>query len=116
MKGKKEVLLGIGILVILILVIIAIKAVTQKGEISDEDLTTVYVATGGGKENFLADEEVINIMEKKYGLDVEYDSWSNGKLIKNPLVREDGTQYDVMFASDQRFYDYYKLAPDTSKG
>ena len=64
MKGKKEVLLGIGILVILILVIIAIKAVTQKGEISDEDLTTVYVATGGGKENFLADEEVINIMEK----------------------------------------------------
>ena len=46
MKGKKEVLLGIGILVILILVIIAIKAVTQKGEISDEDLTTVYVATG----------------------------------------------------------------------
>ena len=77
MKGKKEVLLGIGILVILILVIIAIKAVTQKGEISDEDLTTVYVATGGGKENFLADEEVINIMEKKYGLDVEYDSWSN---------------------------------------
>ena len=51
MKGKKEVLLGIGILVILILVIIAIKAVTQKGEISDEDLTTVYVATGGQEEN-----------------------------------------------------------------
>ena len=55
-------------------------------------------------------------MKKKYGLNVVYDSWSNGKLIKNPLVREDGTQYDVMFASDQRFYDYYKLAPDTSKG
>lgn len=116
MKGKKEVLLGIGILVILILVIIAIKAVTQKGEISDEDLTTVYVATGGGKENFLADEEVNKIMKKKYGLNVIYDSWSNGKLIKNPLVREDGTKYDVMFCSDQRFYDYYKLAPDTTKG
>ena len=116
MKGKKEVLLGIGILVILILVIIGIKAVNQKGEVSDKDLTTVYVATGGGKENFLADEEVINVMKKKYGLNVVYDSWSNGKLIKNPLVREDGTQYDVMFASDQRFYYYYKLAPDTSKG
>ena len=116
MKGKKEVLLGIGILVILILVIIGIKAVSQKGEVSDKDLTTVYVATGGGKENFLADEEVINVMKKKYGLNVVYDSWSNGKLIKNPLVREDGTQYDVMFASDQRFYDYYKLPPDTSKG
>lgn len=116
MKGKKEVLLGIGILVILILVIIGIKAVSQKREISDKDLTTVYVATGGGKENFLADEEVVNVMRRKYGLNVVYDSWSNGKLIKNPLVREDGTQYDVMFASDQRFYDCYKLAPDTSKG
>lgn len=116
MKGKKEVLLGLGILVILILVIIGIKAATQKEELSDTDLTTVYVATGGGKENFLADEEVINIMKQKYGLNVVYDSWSNGKLIKNPLVREDGTQYDVMFASDQRFYDYYKLSPDTSKG
>ena len=116
MKGKKEVLLGLGILVILILVIIGIKAVSQKGEVSDKDLTTVYVATGGGKENFLADEEVINVMKQKYGLNVVYDSWSNGKLIKNPLVREDGTQYDVMFASDQRFYDYYKLSPDTSKG
>ena len=116
MKGKKEVLLGIGILVILILVIIGIKAVSQKREISDKDLTTVYVATGGGKENFLADEEVVNVMRRKYGLNVVYDSWSNGKLIKNPLVREDGTQYDVMFASDQRFYDYYKLAPDTTKG
>ena len=87
MKGKKEVLLGLGILVILILVIIGIKAVSQKGEVSDKDLTTVYVATGGGKENFLADEEVINVMKQKYGLNVIYDSWSNGKLIKNPLVR-----------------------------
>ena len=33
MKGKKEVLLGLGILVILILVIIGIKAVSQKGEV-----------------------------------------------------------------------------------
>lgn len=114
MKRKKEVLLGLGILVILILVIIGIKAGTET--VLDKDLTTVYVATGGGKENFIADEDVVNIMRKKYGLNVVYDSWSNGKLIKNPLVREDGTQYDVMFASDQRFYDYYKLAPDASKG
>ena len=116
MKGKKEVLLGIGILVILILVIIGIKAVSQKREISDKDLTTVYVATGGGKENFLADEEVVNVMRRKYGLNVVYDSWSNGKLIKNPLVREDGTQYDVMFSSYKTFYYYYKIGPDTSKG
>ena len=56
-------------------------------------------------------------MQQKYGLDVVYDSWSNGKLIVNPLVREDGeTKYDAMFCSDQRFYDYYKLWPDKEKG
>ena len=56
-------------------------------------------------------------MENKYRLNVVYDSWSNGKLIKNPLVREDGTtKYDAMFCSDQRFYDYYKLSPNKSEG
>ena len=117
MRGKKEVWIGLGILVILVLIIIGIKFFSTNGEsIMESNLKTVYVATGGGKENFLADEEVNKIMKKKYGLNVIYDSWSNGKLIKNPLVREDGTKYDVMFCSDQRFYDYYKLAPDTTKG
>ena len=117
MKGRKEVWIGLGILVILVLIIIGIKFFSTNGEsIMESNLKTVYVATGGGKENFLADEEVNKIMKKKYGLNVIYDSWSNGKLIKNPLVREDGTKYDVMFCSDQRFYDYYKLATDTTKG
>ena len=117
MKGRKEVWIGLGILGILVLIIIGIKFFSTNGEsIIESNLKTVYVATGGGKENFLADEEVNKIMKKKYGLNVIYDSWSNGKLIKNPLVREDGTKYDVMFCSDQRFYDYYKLAPDTTKG
>ena len=117
MKGRKEVWIGLGILGILVLIIIGIKFFSTNGEsIIESNLKTVYVATGGGKENFLADEEVNKIMKKKYGLNVIYDSWSNGKLIKNPLVREDGTKYDVMFCSDQRFYDYYKLAPNTTKG
>lgn len=117
MRGRKEVWIGLGILVILVLIIIGIKFFSTNGEsIMESNLKTVYVATGGGKENFLADEEVNKIMKKKYELNVIYDSWSNGKLIKNPLVREDGTKYDVMFCSDQRFYDYYKLAPDTTKG
>lgn len=117
MRGRKEVWIGLGILVILVLIIIGIKFFSTNGEsIMESNLKTVYVATGGGKENFLADEEVNKIMKKKYGLNVIYDSWSNGKLIKNPIVREDGTKYDVMFCSDQRFYDYYKLAPDTTKG
>ena len=105
MKGKKEVWIGLGILLVLILIIIGIKVITSNGEISERNLTNVYIATGGGKENFLADEDVTKIMKNKYGLNVVYDSWSNGKLIKNPLVREDGSGYDVMFASDQRFYD-----------
>lgn len=117
MRGRKEVWIGLGILIILVLIIIGIKFFSTNGEsIMESNLKTVYVATGGGKENFLADEEVNKIMKKKYGLNVIYDSWSNGKLIKNPLVREDETKYDVMFCSDQRFYDYYKLAPDTTKG
>lgn len=117
MRGRKEVWIGLGILIILVLIIIGIKFFSTNGEsIMESNLKTVYVATGGGKENFLADEKVNKIMKKKYGLNVIYDSWSNGKLIKNPLVREDGTKYDVMFCSDQRFYDYYKLAPDTTKG
>ena len=88
----------------------------KNGGVDLSKLTTVYVATGGGKEDFLADEDIVRIMQQRYGLNVVYDSWSNGKLIKNELVREDGTKYDLMFTSDQRFYDYYKLAPDASKG
>ena len=120
MKNKKQ-LIGIAIFIALILIIIIIKAISNNSANSEEkklaNLTTVYVATGGGKEDFLADEDVKRIMQDKYGLNVVYDSWSNGKLIVNPLVRSDGTtKYDAMFTSDQRFYDYYQLSPDKSKG
>ena len=85
-------------------------------EVDVDSLETVYVATGGGKEDFLKDEEVVKIIQKKYGLNVVYDSWSNGKMIVNDLVREDGTRYDAMFCSDERFYNYFKLPADQSKG
>lgn len=115
---SKKQIIGLVIFLVLILIIVGIKFIgDKKDSVSGKDLTTVYVATGGGKEGFIANEKVVNIMENKYRLNVVYDSWSNGKLIKNPLVREDGTtKYDAMFCSDQRFYDYYKLAPDTTKG
>ena len=119
MKYKKQII-GIAIFVILIAIIIGIKVFTDKqntdGGLSNEGLTTVYVATGGGKEDFIADEDVVKIMREKYKLNIVYDTWSNGKLIVNPLVREDGTKYDAMFCSDQRFYDYYKLAPNKANG
>ena len=117
LKNKKQIL-GIAIFVILILIMIGIKVIpniTSGDKIGN--LTTVYIATGGGKEDFIADEDVIRIMQEKYGLDVVYDSWSNGKLIKDPLLRKDGsTKYDAMFCSDQRFYDYYKVAANKATG
>ena len=120
-------IIGIIILVLLIAIMVGIKALMPSnddtnlgnGVSSGEDysnLTQVTVATGGGKEGFLANEKVLDIMRNKYGINPVYDSWSNGKLIVNPLVREDGSKYDLMFCSDQRYYDYYKLSPDKSKG
>ena len=119
---KKKQIIGIIIFIVIIVSVIIAKTMVDKNSIDEnntavnKNLTDVYVATGGGKEGFIADEDIIRVMEDKYGLNVTYDNWSNGKLIVNPLVREDGSKYDAMFCSDQRFYDYYKLAPDKSKG
>lgn len=112
---KKKQLIGTGIFILLVLIIICIKFYTDKDNSVSLNLKTVTVATGGGKEDFIADEGVNKILREKYGLNVVYDSWSNGKLILNPLVRENGDKYDLMFCSDQRFYDYYKLAPNKEK-
>ncbi len=117
---KKKQLVGFVIFIVIILAIIGIKLVADKKSESNEvdlaNLTNVYVATGGGKEDFLADKDVVKIMQDKYKLNVTYDGWSNGKLIVNELVREDGSKYNAMFCSDQRFYDYYKLWPNKEKG
>ena len=139
MKNKSR-LLGIIIFIVLILIIIFIKnSSNTPGSIVNGSLTTVYVATGGGKEDFLKDEEVVKILNKKYKLNVIFDTWSNGKTITLPLIRESvglGNQsivndiksgkytiksngvstYDALFTSDQRFYDYYKLSPNQEAG
>lgn len=121
---KKKQLIGLVIFVIIIIAVVGIKLYTDKtnnnnnasGAVDLDNLTNVYVATGGGKEDFIADKDVVNIMQTRYNLNVVYDGWSNGKLIVKPLVREDGSKYNAMFCSDQRFYDYYRLAPDQEKG
>lgn len=126
--------IGILVFVVLVLLIIGIKIFSGSGTTSN--LTTVYVATGGGKEDFLSDKKVQEILRKKYKLNVVFDTWSNGKTISVPLIRETVklgnesiiskinsgsdvtintsgvTKYDAMFTSDQRFYDYYKLLPN----
>ena len=137
MNNKRVV--GIVIFAILILAIVGIKFFQDGGFDDDSNLTTIYVATGGGKEDFLADEEVISIMRKKYKLNVVYDNWSNGKTVLWPLIREqvgagnadiadkitngqtytitspEVSKYDALFTSDQRFYDYYKITADKTK-
>ena len=136
MKNKK-IIIGLIIFIVLICSIVLIKYLKdERGITLNKHLTNIYVATGGGKEDFLADEDIKKILEKKYNLNVIYDTWSNGKTITKPLIRESvslgnqniidrlkanediqiGTQgvskYDALFTSDQRFYDYYKLAPN----
>ena len=138
---NKKMILGIIIFIGLILLIIGIKNLMNKNESGIfKNLTTVYVATGGGKEDFLKDEEVVNILKKKYHLDVVFDTWSNGKTITKPLIRESiglgnsdiinrmsngesfsilssgVSKYDALFTSDARFYDYYKLSPNKELG
>lgn len=113
-------IIGIVVFVLLILCIVGIKLFNnpseKENELNTKNLKEIFVAVGGGKEDFIANTRVNEIMNTKYGINVVYDNWSNGKIVKSPLVREDGTKYDLMFCSDQRFYDYYKLAPDASKG
>lgn len=141
MKSKKEIFVGLGILVVLIGIIVGIKTFMDRGTGDKKDysnLKQVYVATGGGKENFIADEDVNKIMHEKYKMNIVYDNWSNGKTVLWPLVRESVgkgnksiadelsknhfaytvtssgvSKYDALFTSDQRFYDYFKVSPAT---
>ncbi len=140
---NKKQIVGILIFVAIIAFVVIFKLVSDnngEGGVLNSKLTTIYVATGGGKEDFLADEKVNEILRKKYKLNVVYDSWSNGKTVLWPLIREKvglGNQdiinrvnngedisihtegvskYDVLFTSDQRFYDYYKLYPNKEAG
>ena len=116
----KKKFIGLGILLLLIVCVIVIKVSIDNEEETNEtnvkNLTNVTVAVGGGKEGFITNERVNEIMNERYGINVIYDNWSNGKLVVNPLLRENGDKYDLMFCSDQRFYDYYKLSPNKSKG
>lgn len=134
---NKKQIIGIIIFIVLVIIVIVIGSLNGRdnGNILKRNLTDVYVATGGGKEDFISDPDIIKIMEKKYKLNVVYDSWSNGKTVKLPMVREaiglgnksldpntvtvnteGATPYDALFTSDQRFYDYYKLQPNKEAG
>ena len=83
---NKKQIIGIVILIVLVLLIIGYKNFGK--EVLNSNLTTIYVATGGGKEDFLKDEEVLEILRKEYKLNVVFDTWSNSKTVSKPLIRE----------------------------
>lgn len=113
---KKKLILGILLFAAIIGAGIGISKLINPPEpvTQQPKAVTVYGAVGGGKENFLADPDVNRIMAEKYGISVQNDAWSNGKLIKNELKYTDkdngstGT-VDFVFFSDQRYYEYYQL-------
>jgi hypothetical protein len=99
---------GLGLIVLLLVIVLG---VFVSRFISSDKTDTVVGAAGGGKENFLRDEDVNRILKEKYNLTVISEPWSNGLLIKNPLKYTDGDEektYDFAFFSDERFYEYYK--------
>ncbi len=127
-EGKKEKIIGITILVIVILLVVVIKGVIDLK--SDKNLTVIYGAVGGGKEDFLADEEFNKILKDKYRIKFVADSWGNGSSVSKPLVRESVhygntslpesslsisndscSKYDLLFTSDERYLTYYRGAP-----
>ena len=62
MKNKSTII-GIAIFIILIFIIIGIKFLgSEEGSVLTNNLTTVYVATGGGKEDLLADKRVNDLV------------------------------------------------------
>lgn len=71
-------------------------------------VVTVTGAVGGGKENFLADPDILAILSNKYNINLKVEDWSNNKLIRDNIVTKDDKGYDFVFFSDERFYEYYK--------
>lgn len=127
-EGKKEKIIGIAILISVVVLVVIIKFVMDLN--SDSNLTVVYGAVGGGKEDFIADEKFNEILNKKYRIKFVADSWGNGSTISKPLVREtvhygntsldestysvnndQCSKYDLLFTSDERYLTYYRGKP-----
>ena len=105
-EGMLSKIIGIALLVIIIVIVIIFKNRDSFGTHVDP----IYGAVGGGKEDLLADERINEIFKDKYKFEFVQDVWSNGKTVREDVVRKDGSKYDLIFFSDQRFYDYYKTS------
>ena len=127
-EGKKEKIIGLVILVVAIISIILVKGIVDNS--NGKNLTIIYGAVGGGKEDFLADSKFNKILKDKYHIKFIGDSWGNSSTIYKPLVRESVhygntslnenelsvnnnscSKYDLLFTSDERYLNYYRNTP-----
>ncbi len=100
----KKILGGVIAFIVVIAIGIAASSMTKPKDTA----ITVTGAVGGGKENFLADLDVLAILHDKYNINLKVDNWSNNKLIKDSIETNEKQSYDFVFFSDERFYEYYK--------
>lgn len=107
-EGTIEKIIGVVIVVVVVALVLVVKNGFNGG---NAKVDVIRVASGGGKEAFMADEDINDIFKKKYKIQISNDWWSNGKLVSVPVVDENQEKYDAIFFSDERFYDYYKLSP-----
>ena len=132
-EGKKEKIIGISILLVVILLVFGVKTILDIK--NGKNLTVIYGAVGGGKEDFLADEAFNKILADKYKIKFVADSWGNGSTVTKPLVRESVhlgntsipedqlsvnnaqcSKYDLLFTSDERYLTEYRENPDSAAG
>ena len=94
-KNEKTISIIIGSVIILTVVISAV-LFKNKGSFS-KNTVDVYAAVGGGKEDLLADSEINKVFDNKYHFKLVNDTWSNGKTVKIPVLRENNEMYDLIF-------------------
>ncbi len=66
-EGTIEKIVGLVIVLVVILVVVIVKNGFNGG---NAKIDVIRVATGGGKEAFMADEDVSKLMRKKYRIEV----------------------------------------------
>lgn len=108
---SKKTALTFAIIICVVAVGVFVALNQQAPQAPEDNLLTLVGATGGGKENFLADQELAHILQEEYGIRVVHNTVSNSWLTNETKLVEDTTRrYDFMFCSDQRYYEQYLSA------
>lgn len=110
MKNRTYLWVGLAVFVVLVVGSIALLSGVGKEVLAPDTAIHIVGATGGGKENFLADAEIAGILKDKYNIKVTHVTWSNGKITDQELAKDTANVYDFAFFSDQRYYEQYQTA------